>query len=119
MFWNVRGCVEAVSRITRAHGLEREAAKWKWKSGDLYLAKDSPWVQTHHSNWRLQALADLPLKRPESLHFWGVQSLSRKDLEKLYFEMTRWIQTFRDTSGPFEPEELVCFNLDLFRLFRG
>lgn len=96
--------------------VEKKGSKWLWKSGDLHLAKDSPWIHSHHCNWRLQSIADLSLHRPESLHFSGVQSLSRKDLEHIRFQMTRWIQYFRDTSNPSEPEELVCFNLDLFNL---
>ena len=99
--------------------IEQKGAKWIWKSGDLHLPKNSPWIQTHHANWRMQALADLPLQRNDSLHFSGVQSLSRKDLEQLRFQMTQWIQHFRDKTGPSEPEELICFNLDFFRLAKS
>ncbi|KYG63648.1 hypothetical protein AZI86_12520 [Bdellovibrio bacteriovorus] len=90
--------------------------KWIWKSGDLHLPKESPWMQPHHNNWRLQALAELPLRRPESLHYSVIQSLSREDLERLRFQVVRWIQDFKTISGPSKPEELVCFNLDFFTL---
>lgn len=96
--------------------VEHKGQAWLWKSGDLHLPKDSPWVQTHHANWRLKAITEIHLNRSDSLHFSGVQSLSRKDLDKLRFEMTRWIQQFRETTGPSDPEELICFNLDLFSL---
>ena len=91
-------------------------SKWVWKSGDLHLSKDSPWIQTHHNNWRLQAMTDATLQRPESLHFSSVQSLNRKDLEALRYQMIRWIEEYRNTTGPSTPEELICFNLDLFSL---
>jgi uncharacterized protein (TIGR02147 family) len=105
-----------LERLEKMGLIESKGSRWSWKSGDLHLSKDSAWVQTHHGNWRLQALTELSLQRPESLHFSGVQSLSRKDVEHLRFQMTQWIQHFRDTSGPSAPEELVCFNLDFFSL---
>ncbi len=93
--------------------------RWTWKSGDLHLPKDSPWMQPHHANWRLQALAELPLRKPDSLHYSVIQSLSSEDLEALRFKIVRWIQEFKAISGPSKPEELVCFNLDFFSLKRG
>lgn len=98
--------------------VENKGKKWFWKSGDLHLPKDSPWINTHHNNWRMQALVDLNYKKSDSLHFSGVQSLSKKDYESLLIEMTKWIQFFREKTGPSAPEELICFNLDLFSLQR-
>jgi uncharacterized protein (TIGR02147 family) len=96
--------------------VQKSESKWSWKSGDLHLSKDSPWIQTHHNNWRLQAMTNATLRHPESLHFSSVQSLSRKDLEALRYQMLRWIEEYRNTTGPSDPEELICFNLDLFSL---
>jgi len=76
-------------------------------------------MQPHHANWRLQALAELPLRKPDSLHYSVIQWLSSEDLEALRFKIVRWIQEFKAISGPSNPEELVCFNLDFFSLKRG
>lgn len=96
--------------------VRNEGAHWIWNSGDLHLPKDSPWIQAHHSGWRMQALNDLTLRNPDSLHYSIVQTLSHKDIEKLRFEMVKWIQEFRKVSGPSAPEDLMCFNLDFFSL---
>lgn len=99
--------------------VEHKGSKWVWKSGDLHLPKDSPWINSHHSGWRLQALTDLTLQRQDSLHYSVIQSLSSKDLERLRFQIVKWIQEFKEISGPSTPEELVCFNLDFFTLDRN
>jgi hypothetical protein len=99
--------------------VQHSSGKWVWKSGDLHLPKESPWMQPHHNNWRLQAIAELPLRRAESLHYSVIQSLSGEDLEKLRFQIVRWIQEFKTISGPSKPEELICFNLDFFTLGKG
>ncbi len=105
-----------LERLAEMSLVEKKGSRWVWKSGDLHLSKDSPWILNHHGNWRMQTLADLPLRKPESLHYSVVQSLSKKDLEDLRFRMVQWVEEFKKKSGPSEPEEVICFNLDLFKL---
>ncbi len=96
--------------------VEKKNSKWLWKSGSLHLPKISPWIQNHHSNWRMQALADLPYDKSESLHYSLIQSISASDADKLRFQIIRWIEDFQKISGPSKPEELICFNLDFFNM---
>ncbi|UYL10276.1 DUF4423 domain-containing protein [Bdellovibrio sp. SKB1291214] len=95
--------------------VEKKSGRWSWKSGDLHLSKDSPWIATHHSNWRMQALNDLPQRKTESLHFSVVQSLSKDDIEKLRFRIVEWVEEFKKIASPSTPEEIVCLNLDFFK----
>ncbi|WP_413575318.1 DUF4423 domain-containing protein [Bdellovibrio sp. HCB290] len=95
--------------------VEKKGTKWVWKSGDLHLSKDSPWIASHHSNWRMQALNDLPLRNADSLHYSVVQSLSKDHVEELRLRMIEWVEEFKKKAGPSSPEELVCFNLDFFK----
>ncbi len=95
--------------------VEKKGTKWIWKSGDLHLSKDSPWIAAHHANWRTQALVDIPQRKEESLHYSVVQSLSKGDMEALRSRMIEWVEEFKKKASPSKPEELVCFNLDLFK----
>lgn len=104
-----------LDKLNKMGLIEKSGARWRWKSGDLHLSKDSPWLPTHHTNWRMRAINDVPLKNNESLHYSVVQTLSKEDLESLRFRMIEWIEEFKRKSGPSSPEELVCFNLDLFK----
>lgn len=74
-----------------------------------------PWIATHHSNWRMQALNDLPQRKAESIHYSVVQSLSEEDAETLRFWVVEWVEEFKRKAGPSNPEELVCLNVDFFR----
>ncbi|MGZ3768507.1 MAG: TIGR02147 family protein [Bdellovibrio sp.] len=95
--------------------VEKKGGRWAWKSGDLHLSKDSPWIGNHHSNWRMQALSDLAQKNAEALHFSVVQSLSKEDIEALRFRIVEWVEEFKKRAGPSNPEELICLNIDFFK----
>lgn len=95
--------------------VEKKGGRWGWKSGDLHLSKDSPWINNHHANWRMQAVSDLPQRRSESLHYSVIQSLSKEDLEALRFRIIEWIEEFKKIASPSRSEELICLNIDFFK----
>jgi len=98
-------------------GLVREQnRKWIWHSGDIHLPKDSFLILPHHMNWRNQAVQNIPLRQADATHYSVVQSLSQRDYEDLRMQMLDWIKKFQKVASPSAAEELVCFNLDFFRV---
>ena len=90
--------------------------KWQWQSGDIHLSKDSYLVFPIHINWRNQAVQNLSLRQSDSIHYSVVQSLSHEDCESLRIIMADLIKRFQKIATPSKSEELVCFNLDFFKV---
>lgn len=89
---------------------------WHYKDGQAHLNRLSPLVAFHHANWRNRALSDLLDVKNESIHFTNVQSLSLDDCEKLRQLILRFIQDSNKLMGPSRSEELICLNLDFFKV---
>lgn len=96
--------------------VQSKNSKWIWQSGDIHLPKDSLAILPHHMNWRNQAIQNLSLRHVDATHYSVVQSLSQADYETLRMHMLDWIKKFQAIASPSAPEELICFNLDLFRV---
>lgn len=85
----------------------------------IHLAKESPHIIKHHTNWRLKAIDDISDPQTDGVHYSTVSSLSEKDFEALRHEMTEVIQKYVEKIRQ-SPEETACvFNLDFFRLMKN
>ncbi len=108
--------IEHLKVLLSLNLVKQEKNKWIWVSGDIHLSRDSHLILMHHMNWRNQALQDVSSKKSDSLHYSLVQSLSQNDFENLRVLISTWIKSFQTIADPSKPEELICFNLDFFRL---
>lgn len=90
--------------------------RWSWLSGDLHLSSHSQWIGFHHQNWRHQAIQDISLRKGDSIHYSVVQTMSHEDAEKLRLKMSQWIKEYSRVASPSAPEDLLCFNVDFFRV---
>jgi hypothetical protein len=90
--------------------------KWLWLAGDLHLSKESLSIASHHNNWRFQAVQDIAKRIPESTHYSVVQSISQADFEVIRLKIVDWVKHFQKVVTPSKPEDIVCFNLDFFKL---
>ncbi|WP_413287638.1 DUF4423 domain-containing protein [Bdellovibrio sp. HCB337] len=98
--------------------VKKNRDKWSWQSGDIHLENESYWILPHHMNWRNQAVQNVALRLPDDTHYSVVQSISAADFEVLRHKMIEWIRQFQKVSSPSAPEELVCFNLDFFKIVK-
>ncbi|MAF90226.1 MAG: hypothetical protein CL674_03060 [Bdellovibrionaceae bacterium] len=89
---------------------------WIYHSGENHLAKISPLLNSHLNNWRSRALLNAQNKEHDDLHFSLVQSLSLSDREKLKNLILNFLDDFAKRANPSSPEELICLNLDFFKV---
>jgi uncharacterized protein (TIGR02147 family) len=107
-----------LASLEKAGLVKKTRERWSWQAGDIHLEKDSYWILPHHMNWRNQAIQDVALRLPESTHYSVVQSISSSDFEVLSLKIVEWIKQYQKISSPSNPEELVCFNLDFFKIIK-
>jgi len=111
---------EAVKRVLQyleSLGLvQLRAGQWRSTRKQLHLPRESRFISLHHSNWRRRAVDNSFLGRPEDLHYTGVSSLSRQDLETLRQLVLNFIDQSRNLIGPSAEEELICLSIDLFKV---
>ena len=82
----------------------------------IHLAKGSPFLIKHHSNWRMKAIQSLDDEREHDLHYTMVMSLSKKDIEKMkqiiFDAITRTDQLLKETGD----ETVYSFSMDWFKI---
>lgn len=79
----------------------------------LHLTKDSPYILSHHQNWRLHATRVLSDKNPQNLNYSGIFSLSKSDIEKIReICLLAIVQTEKIISVSPE-EELIYLGIDM------
>lgn len=95
----------------------RETKKgWVYAGGQFHLPKDSPFVVSHHQNWRSRAVLDAQDFMSDGVHYTSVLTLSKSDLIRLREVLLQFIAEAGQIAGPSEPEEAVALTLDLFRI---
>lgn len=92
-----------------------EFADDKFKIGKrrLHLTKDSPYIGSHHQNWRLQAIRMLSDKNPINLNYSGVFSLSKSDIEKIKEILLQAIEKNEKVISSSGEEEMIYIGIDL------
>lgn len=107
--------VRAVLQELESWGaVQDDGRKWTFKSREQHISKDSPLVSFHHNNWRQQAVLSSQTRRPGSVHYTVVQSVSKSDYEKMKQMVLDLIQKTSAIAGPSKEEQLVCLAFDFF-----
>jgi len=94
--------------------VRREGTKWLFHAREQHIPKDSPLVSFHHQNWRQQAVISSQLRKPESIHYTVVQSVSFADYERIKQVILEMIQNTTAIAGPSKEEQLMCMTCDFF-----
>lgn len=113
---DVRAVEKALSRLAEIGLAQQTAQGWKPKKADLNVADHSPFSQINHANWRNKAIASLPDRKSESVHFSSVFTMSAKDAESLRQQVRDFLVKARETIVASPEEEVFCMNLDFFEL---
>ncbi|OFZ18596.1 MAG: hypothetical protein A2X94_01510 [Bdellovibrionales bacterium GWB1_55_8] len=82
-----------------------------------HLEGGSPWVKVHHQNWRARAIEDV--NQPEDgirLHYSSPMTVSREDALKIRAMAVQLIDDVGKSVRKTHSEELLCLNVDWFRV---
>lgn len=110
-----RELVETVLTELHAFGLvEIQGERWSVSAAQIHGRKDSPYRHSHLSHWRSKAVAALASESSEAIHYSGVHSLSRADLDRLRADLLDWLAKATERIAGSDPETLVALNLDFF-----
>lgn len=106
--------VEAVLDFLFESGLaEKKDERYTIGAVHLHLGPESPFLQQHHINWRLEALKKMNTQSAGHLHYSATYSLSRNDFEKLRENLLQVIEKNLAVVRPSPEEIVVCQVIDL------
>jgi uncharacterized protein (TIGR02147 family) len=99
-------------------GLVKLNAENEFEMGpaSTHLESQSPFVNRHHSNWRLQALTKMELFDSDDLFYTGPMTLSHDDLVKIRKMAIDLVSDVRKIAVASKSEQLACLSLDLFKI---
>jgi uncharacterized protein (TIGR02147 family) len=87
-----------------------------YSSEPSHLPKNSPWINLFLQNWRLKALMQAPLQRPESIHFSNVQTIDPETYEQIRNQLMDFIKKSSQAATASKPKELMVLNCDFFKM---
>lgn len=96
--------------------VERNSSEYQPKNKDMNLSETSPLSAVNHANWRMKAVTALQKRGSDNLHFSSIFSMSREDLKKLREMIRKFILESRHMIINSPAEELVCLNIDCFKV---
>jgi uncharacterized protein (TIGR02147 family) len=84
----------------------------------LHLAKDSPYIRQHHTNWRLSAIESLLHMERSDIHYSTISTLSHADAEKIKLRCVEVIEDYVKTVRESPEQTMFGFNLDFYSMIK-
>ena len=107
---------EILDFLVRTGICERNGAKYKPGTTFVYIGNDSPFVVKHHTNWRMKAIQKMDSRESQELFFSSPMSMSLEDFAQIREILAKGIQKSLEICKDSPAKEVVCLNIDLFRL---
>lgn len=107
---------EILTFLTKTGICSREGTTYKMGSSVVFLANESPLVVKHHTNWRMKAIQKMDTREPSELFFTSPMSMSATDFEKIRKILSQSIESTLKICRDSPAEEVVCLNIDFFKL---
>ena len=95
--------------------IKEKDGRWALSKGSIHLPKESPMTKVNHQNWRNKAVSNSELDS-DGLHYTSIQTLSYDDFKKVKERILLLLDETRSVIEPSKEEELVCMNIDWFRV---
>jgi uncharacterized protein (TIGR02147 family) len=80
----------------------------------IHLEKDSPQIQRHHTNWRMQAIRSIDINDSMDLHYSTVVSMSQADIPKIKEILIKSIEECRLVIRESREEKIQSVCIDFF-----
>ena len=95
--------------LIQLHGTHYEIGVTK-----IHLAKDSPQIQRHHTNWRMQAIRAIDINEAADLHYSTIVSMSESDVPRVKEVLIKAIEECRLIIRDSKEEKCQSICLDFF-----
>ncbi|NUM89689.1 MAG: TIGR02147 family protein, partial [Bdellovibrionales bacterium] len=94
----------------------QENGLYKMGPAHVHLSSDSENINKHHTNWRIQAIHSLHLRRPHDLHYSAAVTLSRADVEVIRERLLKGMKENLETIKASKEEAAYVYAFDFFEL---
>ena len=81
-----------------------------------HIGHDSPFVNRHHSNWRLKSLQAMEKITEEDMYYTGPMALSKSAATEIRKKLVELVEKATKIAAPSDSEVLYCLNIDWFRI---
>jgi len=107
---------ETIDFLTQLDLIQKNDNEFVVKSFRMHLPSDSALINLHHSNWRLQALAQMQKRSAHNLHYSSVLSISNEDASLLKQKILNLLEEFEKKLKDSPDESLYSLGIDWFSL---
>jgi len=83
-----------------------------------HIGHDSPFVNRHHSNWRLRGLQAMERIVDDNLYYTGPMALSQAAASQIRKLLVELVEKSTKIAAPSDSETLRCLNIDWFGVSR-
>lgn len=107
---------KAVDFLLRNGLLVRKGGQLELGPRVTHVGHDSPFVNRHHSNWRILGLQKLPATKPDDLFYTGPMALSKEAAAEIRAGLVELIERATAKAAQSKSEALRCLTIDWFGL---
>lgn len=111
---NPQSLREHMSFLLKRGLIINDQGQLTYGTASTHVDKESPFVNQHHHNWRVQALQRMEEKNNKHIFFTSPMSLSKEAYDEICEMIPNFIQKVMDTSSPSKSEKTACLNIDWF-----
>lgn len=113
---SLRTVTGALEFLVRTNLCTFDGSRYRYGPAKTFLERDSVFVARHHANWRQLAMLKQTQPFEQDFSFTCPTAISENDFMKIREEILRLIEKFYLIADPSPSEQLVCLNLDWFKI---
>ena len=108
---------DAIHFLLEKNLLKKEHGQLVMTDKMTHLKDDSPFIFNHHKNWRIKAMENFShFDKQSDLAFSAPLTISEKDFQIVREDILAMIKKLGAKVADSKSEELVCFNIDFFKI---
>lgn len=109
----------ALEFLVRTNLCTFDGSRYRYGPAKTFLERESVFVARHHANWRQLGMLKQTQPDEHDFSFTCPTVISSSDFMKIREEILRLIEKFYSIADPSPSEELVCLNIDWFKMRRS
>lgn len=108
--------MEVITFLEETGLIQKVGARYEIGVTKIHLSKDSPQIQRHHTNWRMQAINAIDLNQAANLHYSTVVTMSKADIPHVKEILIKSIEECRKVIRDSKEEEVQSICIDFFKV---